>query len=281
MASMSEPDYPDRYWHCLVALPGLKKEVRQGIRNDLTFADLNREVIDPWREKRQFTVEGVVVTDQALVSDVRLVHTPQPMKFYADQLYAELAAAGVLSLADGRQAPFSRGSDHTNQLLFASGSVSAPAPSVALLLQLCERLPQAARFLASRREGKQPYKIAEEYDVQDLLHAVIRAYLKYSIDEEPLGKVGGARSSRADIAIPDLNTLIEIKYVRGPSDQQRIVEEFAQDLLLYTAWAPLQTFIYLVYNSADLRDPEAIARLQGDGNTLVNGKRYRTSIVLA
>jgi hypothetical protein len=278
---MSDPDYPDKFWHCVVALPGAKKEVRQGIRNDLNFSELKREVIDPWRQGRQFTVSGVVVADKGLISEVRIVHTPQPMKIYADKHFAGLAAAGVLSLSDGRLVPFGNGTDYTNQLLFAADSVSAPAPSVALLLQLCERLPQAARFLASRREGKQPYKITDENDVQDLLHATIRAYFKYSIDEEPLGKIGGARSSRADIAIPDLNTLIEVKYVRGPGDQQRIVEEFAQDLLLYTAWAPLQTFIYLVYNSADLRDPEAIARLQGDGNTLLNGKRYRTSIVLA
>lgn len=278
---MSDPDYPDKYWHFLVALPGTKKEARQGIRNDLTFAELRREVIEPWKEKRQFTVEGVVVTDQALVSDIRLVQTPQPVKIYADQLYAELAAAGVISLVDGRLAPFSRGTDYTNQLLFASDSVSAPAPTVAMLLQLCERLPQAARFLASRRAGKRPYEIVDEYDVQDLLHTVIRAYFKYSVDEEPLGKVGGGRSARADLALPDINTLIEVKFVRGPKDQQRIVEEFAQDLLLYTAWAPLQTFIYMVYNSADLRDPEAVARLQGEGNTVLNGKRYRTAIVLA
>jgi hypothetical protein len=278
---MRDPDCPDKYWHLQVILPGPKKEVRQGIRNDLTFADLKREVIDPWKAGRQFTVSGVVVTDKKLVSEIRIVYTEQPMQVYADKHFADLAAAGVLSLSDGRLVPFENGTDYTNQLLFATDTVAVPAPSVALLIQLCERLPQAARFLSSRREGKQPYKIVDEYDVQDLLHAVIRAYFKYSIDEEPIGKVGGARSARADLAIPDLNTIIEVKYVRGPKDQQRIVEEFAQDLLLYTAWAPLQTFIYLVYNSADLRDPEAIARLQGDGNTLVNGKKYRTSIVLA
>jgi len=278
---MSGPDYPDKYWHCYVTLPGPKKEARQGIRNDLTFAELKREVIDPWKQGSRFALSGTVVSDKGLVSEIRVVHTEHPMQVYADRHFESLAEAGVLTFSDGRLVPFGNGTDYTNQLLFASDSVSAPAPSVALILQVCERLPQAARFLASRREGKHSYKITDEYDVQDLLHATIRAYFKYSVDEEPLGKVGGARSARADIAIPDLSTLIEVKYVRGPRDQQRIVEEFAQDLLLYTAWAPLQTFIYMVYNSADLRDPEAVARLQGDGNTMLNGKRYRTWIVLA
>jgi hypothetical protein len=41
--TMSDPDYPDQYWHLLIALPGPKKEVRQSIRNDLTFTELKRE----------------------------------------------------------------------------------------------------------------------------------------------------------------------------------------------------------------------------------------------
>jgi hypothetical protein len=278
---MTDPAYPDKYWHFYVEVPGQKRATRQGIRNDLTIAELKREVIDPWKTGRQFTVSGVLVTDKALVSEIRIVRTEHPMAFYTERYFADMAAAGVFSTADERLVPFGKGTDFTNELLYATDTVSAPAPTVAMLLQLCERLPQAARFLGSRREGKQPYRIADEYDVQDLLHAVIRAYFKYSIDEEPIGKVGGARSARADLALPDVNTLIEVKFVRGPKDQQRIVEEFAQDLLLYTAWAPLQTFIYMVYNSADLRDPEAVARLQGNGNTELNGKKYRTVIVLA
>src|SRR5690348_2714172 len=43
---MSDPECPDKYWHCLVAHPGPKKEARQGIRNDFTFADLGGEVLE-------------------------------------------------------------------------------------------------------------------------------------------------------------------------------------------------------------------------------------------
>ena len=43
---MSDPECPDKYWHCLVAHPGPKKEARQGIRNHFTFADLGGEVLE-------------------------------------------------------------------------------------------------------------------------------------------------------------------------------------------------------------------------------------------
>ena len=49
----------------------------------------------------------------------------------------------------------------------------------------------------------------------------------------------------------------------GPDDQRRIFEDFSQDLVLYARWPHLQTLIVVVYNSADLRDPEALEKLSG------------------
>lgn len=108
---------------------------------------------------------------------------------------------------------------------------------------------------------------------------MVRAYLKYAVVEEPLGKVGGARSSRADLALEDLGTIVEVKYARGPKDQQRLVEEFAQDVQLYVKWPHLRYFVYFVYNSGDLRDPDALERLAGDRE--VDARRFRVFVILA
>ncbi|GFM64996.1 hypothetical protein PSCICJ_11140 [Pseudomonas cichorii] len=124
-----------------------------------------------------------------------------------------------------------------------------------------------------------PYEVKDEYDVQDLLHALIRGYVKYSVQEDPLPKVAGAKSGRADISIEELGVLIELKYVHGPEDQKRLFEEYSQDLVLYAQWAPLKTLIYLVYNSADLRDPEAFEKLASEQE--INGKRFAVKMVLA
>lgn len=277
---MSADSYPEKYWHCYVLRPGEKKNSRSGIANDLTFEQLRTEIVEPWRSGKPFAVAGMVVKDRNAISEIRVAHTPEPMKRYSDEHYARMRASGVTDLAtDPRHLPFTNGRDFTNELLFSSLDADAPPPDIALVLQLCERLPLAARVLEIRRAGKPPYQIQDEYDVQDLLHAVIRAYIKNSITEEPLGKVGGARSSRADIAVEELGVIIEVKFVRSPKDQARIVDEFAQDLLLYSAWQPLKTFVYFVYNSRDLRDPEALQKLQG--STELNGKKYGTYVILA
>ncbi len=152
----------------------------------------------------------------------------------------------------------------------------SPASEIQLLLQLCKRLPNSAKVLTRRRSNKVAYEIVDEYDVQDLLQAIIRAYFKYSVSEEPIGKLAGS-SSRADFAIEELGVIIEVKYVHGPNEQERIKNQFAEDQQSYSRWQHLQHFIYVVYGADDLKDPESLDELAGARE--LNGKRFVAYIV--
>lgn len=52
---------------------------------------------------------------------------------------------------------------------------------------------------------------------------------------------------------------------RGGSGFPRraVIDEFANDLLLYTKWPQLNHFIYLIDNAQALRDPESLEKLAG------------------
>lgn len=145
-----------------------------------------------------------------------------------------------------------------------------------LAIQLCERLNQSAKVLARRRVDKKPFQIEDEYDVQDLLKAILRAYFKYVVSEDPISKVAGV-SSRADFAIEELGLILEVKFVRSPGEQARIVKEFAEDLLFYSKCQFLEHFIYFVYGADDLNEPELLDKLQGA--QMINGKRFEAYIV--
>lgn len=270
---------PERYWHCAVKL-GAKD--RHSVENDLTFADLDRKIVQPWLAGRRFTVAGTIVPpDLQHGSEIKITHTPEPSDTYADRHYTRMQRSGIADLATNpRLLPLSEGEDCTYDLLFSGRTHTTPEADVELIVRLCQRLPQTARILANRsRKGKAPFEISDEYDVQDLLHGVIRAYVKYSVQEDPLPKVGGAKSSRADISIEEIGALIEVKYVRGPDDQRRIFEEYSQDLILYTSWPHLKTLVFVIYNSGDLRDPEALGKLGGKID--VEGKQFKVTMVLA
>jgi hypothetical protein len=221
-----------------------------------------------------------LIVSRCQVQNIKVTSTDRLLQRMADEYDARTRANGVADMATNRKMlPIWHGEDHTHELLFAELGADMPEPEVGLVTRLCERLPAAARILATRRSGKAPFVITDEYDVQDLLQATLRAYLKYSVHEEPLGKVAGARSGRADVAIEELGTIVEVKYVHGPADQQRIVDEYSNDILLYTAWPHLKNFIYLIYNSDDLRDPEALEKLGGPQT--INGISFMSYIVLA
>ena len=274
-------EIPDLYWHCSVEMSAASKKESPAVVNDLTLRQMRAEIVDPWCQGKRFTVAGTIVKNSDAVTKIRITRTDKPMRHYADEHDAAMIASGVADLVtDVALLPLGEGTDYTHELLFknATGPQSI-TPDVALLLHLCERLPQASRVLSNRKHKKKPFLIEDEYDAQDLLHAMIRSVFKYAVTEEPIGKVGGGPSSRADIALEDLGALVELKYVRGQGDQEKMVREFAEDLMLYSQWAPLKTFIFLVVNSRDLRDPEAFERLSGE-NT-IRDRAYRTHVVLA
>lgn len=148
------------------------------------------------------------------------------------------------------------------------------------VLDMCRRLPETARVLANRsRKGKPPFEIADEYDVQDLLHATIRSRLKYSVLEDPIPKVAATQSGRADISIEEVGVLIEIKFAREPSDQKTILKQYSEDLVLYARWPHLKTLIFLIYNSHKLSDPDAFLKLTGPHE--FPGIHFDVEVVLA
>ncbi len=275
--SVDHSKLPEKFWHCLVHYRKPKVEYTTiRVSNDLTIEELLRDVVEHWQQGHQFIVGGVIVKSRDHLDEIHIVQTPNPLQYYIEQNKGR-------NVLNQREIPFwtGIGIDHTSELLGdESAAAVAPEADVGLVLRVCERLPRAASILTNRsRKEKQPYTIEDEYDVQDLLHAVIRAYVKYSVQEDPIGKVAAARSSRADISIEDLGVLVEVKYVRGPEDQKRIVNEHSQDLVLYAKWVPLRRLILLVYNSGVLRDREALEQLAGGHK--VGGRTFKVDVVLA
>ena len=268
---------PEKYWHCAVKVGEKSSHI---VINDLSFDQLIRNIVDPWKSGRQFSVSGALVK-QGNITEIKIAHTPNPSEVYAQAHNARMTRSGIADLAtDRRLIPLDAGTDMTNELLFSEDLSTSPSSDTALVLQICQRIQYSAKILSNRpRKGKASYLIEDEYDVQDLLQAVLKAYLKYPVQEDPLSKVAGIKSGRADISIEDLGIMIEVKYVREAEDQRRILAEHSEDLVLYSQCSYLKTFIFLIYNASVLRDPEAFERLSGTQER--NRKRFDVKIVLS
>lgn len=82
-----------------------------------------------------------------------------------------------------------------------------------LILRLAERLHAIIRQLRERREQRPTLEVEDEYDVQDLFHALLIIYFDDIRKEEWSPSYAGG-ASRMDFLLPEVETVVEIKMMR-------------------------------------------------------------------
>lgn len=129
-----------------------------------------------------------------------------------------------------------------------------------LVLRICDRFHQVARQLRHRRQGKPTFEIEDEYDVQDLLHALLRIHFDDIRPEEWTPSYGGG-SSRMDFLIKEHRIVVEAKMTRKGLTTKQVSEELTIDAVNYRQHADCKTLICLVYDPAALvKNPRGIER---------------------
>lgn len=278
-----ESTYPDHYWHVTVTVNRTGVGERTAILNDLSFDELSTKFINPWRKGVSFTIDGVPLSSKAEIVHIQIVRTERSQKYYEDYWNNQNRNSSVVIFGhDTRTLVFgSDETDYTNDLLYDQLSdETLIRADLGLLKTICSRIRFSASALEDRRKGGTSYVVRDEYDVQDLLYAVIRASVKFAIQEQPIEKLANAASGRADLAINELGSLIEVKYARKAADQKKFAEEISHDLQLYSKWPHLEHLIVLIYNSQALKDPEAFDK-DFSGPQKIGGKEFVVHVILS
>lgn len=98
--------------------------------------------------------------------------------------------------------------------------------------------------------------LESERDVQDIVWIMLRSHFDRLDREDTLPKFG-TKNYRPDFGIPELHTLIEIKFIGDKTNVADIQEEILGDIPAYLAdQARYNSLIVLVYDAAHkLRDP--------------------------
>jgi hypothetical protein len=140
---------------------------------------------------------------------------------------------------------------------------------VKAVLAICDRFHEVARQLTHRRENRATLEIKDEYDVQDLLHALLRIHFDDIRPEEWTPSYGGG-SSRMDFLLKDHAIVIEAKMTRKGLGAKEVSEQLIIDAAKYRQYADCKTLVCLVYDpSAFVKNPRGIerdlAKLSGNG----------------
>lgn len=115
------------------------------------------------------------------------------------------------------------------------------------------RFHQVARQLRRRHDNRPTLDIADEYDVQDLLHALLRLFFDDIREEEWTPSYAGG-ASRVDFLLKAEKITIEVKKARKSLSTKEIGDQLIIDIAHYQVHPDCKSLVCFVY------DPDGYVR---------------------
>jgi hypothetical protein len=115
------------------------------------------------------------------------------------------------------------------------------------IIALCRRFPLLVQRLQQRQRGRLPFTVKDEYDVQDLLHGILKLHFDDVRPEEYTPSHAGA-ASRVDFLLPLERIVVEAKMTRPSLKHKEVVDELIIDATRYSKLGSVDTLICLIYD---------------------------------
>lgn len=126
--------------------------------------------------------------------------------------------------------------------------------------QICKRFHSISKELRSRYNDRPALDITDEYDVQDLMRALLRVFFDDIRPEEWTPSYAGG-SSRMDFLLRDKSIVIETKKTRASLGAKEVADQLIIDMERYRAHPSCKTLLCLVYDpEGRIANPEALER---------------------
>lgn len=133
---------------------------------------------------------------------------------------------------------------------------------------LCKKFHVVARQLRDRYKNRTTLDVSDEYDVQDLLHALLKIDFEDVRKEEWTPSYAGS-SSRMDFLIKNEKIVIETKKMRSGLGVKELGDQLIIDIERYQKHPDCKTLVCFVYDpEGKIGNPEGIekdlSRSKGD-----------------
>ncbi|EPH6764576.1 hypothetical protein ACS0ON_004204 [Cronobacter dublinensis] len=144
---------------------------------------------------------------------------------------------------------------------------SANIDSLSKAINICERFGLVVDAMKIRYASRPPLLMNDEYDVQDLLHALLKIEFDDIRCEDAVSSTFN-RNARVDFVLHKEKIVIECKMTRAGLNDKEIGKQLIEDILKYTKHPDCGHLICLVYDPAGLIVNEA--GIQNDLNRYKN-----------
>lgn len=129
-----------------------------------------------------------------------------------------------------------------------AASVGDPtADGFKLLEHICSRFHLVTKQLRNRHDDRESLIVRDEYDVQDLLHALLKIHFDNIRPEEWTPSYAGA-SSRVDFLLKEEQIIVEVKKTRESIKARHIGEQLIVDIAHYRPHPDCKKLICFVYD---------------------------------
>jgi hypothetical protein len=115
------------------------------------------------------------------------------------------------------------------------------------IVALCRRFQVFVDRLQHRQRSRPAFSVQDEYDVQDLLHAVLKLHFDDVRPEEWTPSYAG-NSSRVDFYLKRERTIVEAKMTRKGLNQKEVANQLIIDKERYTAVDNVDNLVCFVYD---------------------------------
>jgi hypothetical protein len=151
-------------------------------------------------------------------------------------LHEEIAEYGIESVTDEGEKPFE------------------------ILERMLLRFHAVVKQLRCRHDGRDTLDVRDEYDVQDLVHALLRMFFRDIRAEEWTPSYAGS-SSRMDFLLHDEEVVVEAKRMRRGLKEKDVVDQLLIDITRYEEHPKCKSLVCFIYDPEGLiGNPAAIVK---------------------
>lgn len=119
---------------------------------------------------------------------------------------------------------------------------------LAILYKAIEKFTSASKSLTERRKGKPTIPIDDEYDMQDILHVILKPHFpSIKIEEVVSGKDSG-RFLKIDFVLSKIKVAIECKCIRDKTHAKNLSKEINDDIQTYNEHQDCSHLIFFIYD---------------------------------
>jgi REase_DpnII-MboI len=230
-----------------------QEEAKQKIQRQLDalrhlrVADASDGEFKHWKRNTELAIEYVFGRDTRHLNDLASISWT-PMIYNAGN--PDPAWQSAFRSARGRAEGVLRSmieevEEYWGQFGTAAGAGGADA--IAVIERICNRFHLVARQLRSRHANRATLEVEDEYDVQDLLHALLKIHFDDVRPEQWTPGYAG-KSARVDFHLKSQEIIVEVKKTRKGLDEKEIGDQLIIDISRYQRCPDCKKLVCFVYD---------------------------------